>query len=134
MLVFQEQTVIDSFFSVKMVETKRKAKPLTLSAKAYFDGWSSQVAWAKVLYKPNTDKIVFLKTWGQKKKSEAEGEYRKPRFPKKSYLQLLNYARRMYEAGYKRSVGVSSEVKRTAKGHEQKYCERCKELRRPCNK
>ncbi len=47
-----------------------KPRPFLVTEYARFRGWTSEQAHALILYKPNTDKIVFLKIWGQKKRNE----------------------------------------------------------------
>ena len=112
---------------------QRKARPLKLHARAIFHGWSSELAWARVLYKPKKDHIVFLHMWKQQKRGDDEsGAWVNPRFPPDSVKRLLDYARRMYEEGYPKGDGGEKE-RGKLKGHARRHCEMCIELGAPCN-
>lgn len=109
-----------------------KARPLRLKGKARFGGrWSSELAWAVVLYKPRDDDIVFLHSWKQGSKDDDK-MWVKPFFPPASYERLLSYARQRYLDGYKKLPRKEDTIAEL-KDHRQDLCEMCKELGHACN-
>ena len=120
-----------------------KARPLVLHGKAKFrsakdkKGWSSELGWARVLYKPKKDKIVFLHCWKQgpkdAKKQKDKTEWVKPIFLPKAYESMLRYARQRYLDRYKKTNGKKKKAKPMLKGHMPHLCEMCKELGTSCN-
>jgi hypothetical protein len=117
-----------------------RPRPLKLHAKASFGAWSSEMAWAEVLYIPKKDRIIFIHTWRQSVKTssacDSDGKapiWIKPHFSPASVKRLTDTARRMFENGYRRSSSHRNEPMPTLRGHSQTNCERCLELKHACN-
>ena len=106
-----------------------KPKPITIHEKANFGKkWTSDLAWARVLYKPKTDKIIFIKTWKQCSKNNKT--WIQPYFPQESYDKLLSYARKRYLENYARSSKNDKSKLNKLKGHCSELCEMCLEKRK----
>ncbi len=114
---------------------EKKPHPLVVRSKAFFSyhghNWSSEVAWAKIIYRPNTDTIAFLYRWEQKL-TGVDNSWSMPHFPRKSVQRLLEYARRVYYEGHRSSEQPSQP--RILRNHRRDDCKRCQELGRPCVK
>ncbi len=107
-------------------------------AKASFsaDGqarWTSEVAWATVIYFPQQDEIRILHVFKQK---HATSElWAKPWFDERALERLLEHARRKYEAkrsGTTRHGPTGPVGGGHLRGHKMQLCERCLELGRLC--
>jgi hypothetical protein len=115
-----------------------RPRPLWLKEYALFVSvggkrWSSDVAWARVLYKPASDKIVILERTGQRPTDyDEDTEWAKPRFPDESMERLLQYARRCYEVGYERPGNQPASKKKPLKGHKSELCEMCQKRGGSC--
>lgn len=115
---------------------KKKKLVLVLHAKATFrteDGkqWSSELAWARVVYRPQKDNIAIIHRFGQRPKGASALEpWALPHFPKSSVRQMEDYARRVYNGEIDSRGGKDG--KGHLKGHHRELCQRCTELGRSC--
>lgn len=69
-----------------------KSREIVLRGKAFFRGktktWSSELAYARVKYDPEKDKIVFRRRWPQRSK-DGSPDWVHPTFPKKTRKLFL---------------------------------------------
>lgn len=113
-----------------------KAKSLMLHGKGFFRGegkhWSSEVAWALVLYIPEEDDIRIRRKWPQRAK-DGNKAWVQPVFSKKTRKRFKTFARGAYLRKYKRSGAAGGDDnEEELKGHCQELCKRCEELGHRC--
>ena len=113
-----------------------KPRAIMLRGKGYFRGasqtWTSELAYALVLYDPRDDKISVRKRWTQRSK-DGDPTWVRPGFDKKTKKRWLKWAREAYLNHYKGSGQGREQDDPVLKGHEQDLCERCEELGYSCN-
>jgi hypothetical protein len=112
---------------------QRRKKPILARAKGFFQtgesSWSSELAAATIIYRPNTNTIVFIKRWGQKPKTIAGASWAYPYFPPASVERMTAYARDVY---YGVHHGGQNAERGKLRNHRTADCERCEKLGRPC--
>jgi len=110
---------------------------LTVSGKAQFKHWRSDLAWAKILYRERNDKVIFLRLW--KQCSMKNGRWYQPWFNKKEIERFKRYARRRLEqlnnqyCDYNNGSEEEEDNRIIRKRqHVSEFCERCIELNHSC--
>lgn len=121
-----------------MVQRKKNKTPVLLvHAKGFFQAstgarWTSELAWARIVYKPAQDRIIIIEKFGQKPvggSSTGDAEWVDPVFSKQAIERMTDFARRVYNGV---SGSTSGGDKPKLKGHRQDLCKRCTTQGRPC--
>jgi hypothetical protein len=112
-----------------------KARGLVLRGKGFFrsegKSWSSELAYVRVHYDPQTDTIKLRKRWPQRSTDGSE-TWVHPNFHKKTQKLFLKWARDAYLNRYMRSGGGQGSSNARLKGHRQDLCSMCQEKGRLC--
>ncbi len=95
--------------------------------------WTSEVAWATVIYLPQQDEIRFQRVF--KQKHATSDLWAKPWFDERAIEHLLEHARRKFDAKRHGRTGhgpTGPVGGGRLRGHKSQLCERCIELGRHC--
>lgn len=92
--------------------------------------WSSELAWARIVYLADRDEFYFVKTFQQQAEGGGDPPWAHPHFSRKACNAILAYARSVANGERTRRDGVDGGLR--LKGHRAAKCERCMHLGHSC--